>query len=154
MHDADPENNAVNRVDRQAEFVWASGEPVTYANWNPSEPNNYRELGEFYVHTLSPSQPTGAGTWNDTWDTDLNGKPLHGVVEVAVRRIAALVRTADGTFQLTVSGSPGDVYQIEASTDLVDWRIIGTITNTGGMAEFRDTEAGSFIHRFYRFVLP
>ena len=78
LHDTNALTNATNQVDRRTEFVWSSGEPVTYANWNASEPNNYRELGEYYVHT----EPIDLGSWNDTWDTDFNQKPLHGVVEV------------------------------------------------------------------------
>jgi hypothetical protein len=82
LHDADPVNNATNYIDRRSEFVWVSGEPLSYTNWSAGEPNNYRELGEFYVHTLSPSDPVAAGAWNDTWDTDYNQRPIHGVVEV------------------------------------------------------------------------
>jgi hypothetical protein len=82
LHDADPVNNATNPITRRTEFVWSSGEPVTYANWSAVEPNNYRERGEYYVHTLPPSEPTEPGAWVDAWDVDFNGRPLHGVVEV------------------------------------------------------------------------
>ena len=76
LHDADTITNATNRADRESEFVWSSGDPLTYSNWNVSEPNNY------HVHTLSSTEPTGPGSWNDPWDSDFNQKPLHGVVEV------------------------------------------------------------------------
>ena len=31
-----------NDIGRGGEFVWTTGEPVTYTNWHPGEPNNYR----------------------------------------------------------------------------------------------------------------
>jgi hypothetical protein len=82
LHDADPVNNATNFLDRRAEFVWSSGEPVIYSNWSAVEPNNYRDRGEYYVHTLPPSDPSEPGAWVDAWDVDFNGRPLHGVVEL------------------------------------------------------------------------
>jgi hypothetical protein len=36
---------------------------------------------------------------------------------------------SDGTFQFTVSGANGVVYQIQASPNLVDWNGLGTVTN-------------------------
>jgi parallel beta-helix repeat protein len=83
LHDADPVNNAIDSLERRAEFVWASDEPVTYGNWSAVEPNNYRERGEYYIHTLPPSDPSEPGAWVDAWDVDFNGRPLHGVAEVA-----------------------------------------------------------------------
>jgi hypothetical protein len=89
LRDADPVNNATNSIDRRAEFVWSSGEPVGYANWSAVEPNNYRERGEYYVHTLPSSEPTEPGAWVDAWDVDFNGGPLHGVAEVVPPPVAA-----------------------------------------------------------------
>jgi hypothetical protein len=56
-------------------FVWVSGEPVTYVNWNSGEPNgSYSEnYGQMYADYAG-------GMWNDRPDY---GWPLYGVVEVA-----------------------------------------------------------------------
>lgn len=43
----------------EGNWVWISGEPVTYTNWLPGEPNNAYECGEDYAHLGS------GGQWND-----------------------------------------------------------------------------------------
>jgi hypothetical protein len=73
---------------QEGTFVWISGEPVTYTNWGPDEPNNCYWCcdggAENYVHIFWPSDPRSP-QWNDmddeaAWCTgDL---PLFGVAEV------------------------------------------------------------------------
>jgi hypothetical protein len=87
LYDPDMLVNVANVPDRRQEFVWTSGEPVTYTNWEANEPNNWRTLGEFWVHMIEPRWIVGAGMWNDVWNTDENNigfgpAPLHGVVEI------------------------------------------------------------------------
>jgi hypothetical protein len=154
FHDADPLNNSTNYVARRAEFVWASGEPVTYLKWSDSEPNNGSNMGDYYVHLLSASDSTSAGKWNDTWDTDFNQMPFHGVAEVVRRRTVSSSRIVAEHFELNVSGLPGEVYQIQASTNLVHWEIVGVVTNLTGTAQFTDSQAANFSQRFFRFFTP
>jgi len=46
-------------------FVWANGEPVTYTNWRPGEPNT--GFGSDYYTYMYPSNITGfVGQWNNT----------------------------------------------------------------------------------------
>lgn len=60
-------------------------------------------------------------------------------------------RASAGQFLLTVNGPAGHTYQILATTDLVAWTLIGTVTvGTGGSLEFTDTNAASYPVRFYR----
>ena len=47
----------------EGNFVWVTGEPVTYTNWNPGEPNNAGN--EDYA------QFVGGGKWNDLPNTSL-----------------------------------------------------------------------------------
>lgn len=65
----------------EGSFVWASGEPVTYTNWAPGEPNNTfgsEDYGHFYTNVYGL-------LWNDATNTGTNISfgPIHGVVEVA-----------------------------------------------------------------------
>jgi hypothetical protein len=88
LHDLDPIHNSTIRGERMSEFVWASGEPVTYTHWDPIEPNNAAESGEFYVHMWAPDMapPHGyAGYWNDQTDSrDYGIMRFCGVAEVIV----------------------------------------------------------------------
>ena len=62
------------------------------------------------------------------------------------------IRSAPGgQFLLTVSGLAGHIFEIQATQDFVTWTTVGTMTlDTGGSADFTDTNAGNFQQRFYR----
>ena len=54
-------------------------------------------------------------------------------------------------FALTVTGTVGHTYDIQATQDFKTWTTIGTVTVGGtGTLNFTDTNAASFPRRFYR----
>ena len=56
-----------------------------------------------------------------------------------------------GKFSLTVTGTVGHTYNIQATQDFKTWTIIGTVTvGATGSLNFTDTNAASFSKRFYR----
>lgn len=58
---------------------------------------------------------------------------------------------AGGQFLLTVAGTAGHTYNIEATQDLKNWTVIGTGTaDASGSLTFTDTHAANFSQRFYR----
>lgn len=57
-----------------------------------------------------------------------------------------------GSFTLVVEGVPGVIYQIDASTNLVNWTTLTNLTSTGGFIVFTDLSATNFPGRFYRAV--
>ena len=60
----------------EGEFVWDSGQPVTYTNWNGGEPNG--GTGENWVELIINSPlPSQNGFWNDNGFGALN----WGVIE-------------------------------------------------------------------------
>jgi hypothetical protein len=61
-----------------------------------------------------------------------------------------LQRRSDGTVQLQAQGSPGESFDVKASTDLQTWLDIGSvIADTNGLLQFDDTNAPNFDFRFY-----
>ena len=55
--------------------------------------------------------------------------------------------------KLTMAGIPNRVYQIQASTNLVVWTTLSTVTaDPAGIIEFLDAAAKDYPHRFYRAV--
>jgi hypothetical protein len=58
-------------------------------------------------------------------------------------------RRMGGTFQCTLTGTQGQLYEILASTNLVNWTSLCILTNSTGTTNFTDSSAG-FTRRFYR----
>jgi phospholipase/lecithinase/hemolysin len=65
----------------------------------------------------------------------------------------AIGRQADGTVQITLTGTVGAQYRCDASIDLMTWSPIATNINNGGTIQVIDTEATALPQRFYRGVL-
>ncbi len=65
-----------NDIDVEGQFEWTSGEPVTYTNWYPGEPN---DSGSGEDYTLM-KEPVYGWQWNDYSGYDWSS--YHGVVEV------------------------------------------------------------------------
>jgi signal transduction histidine kinase len=60
----------------------------------------------------------------------------------------------NGQIQFSLSGVPGDVYQVLTSTNLPNWLPIATARNMGGTIQFTDTAATNYSRQFYRLVMP
>ena len=59
-------------------------------------------------------------------------------------------RLLDGSFQFSLSGAPAGAYDLQASTNLVDWTTIQTNNPFPGTVIITDTNAVHFERRFYR----
>jgi hypothetical protein len=57
-----------------------------------------------------------------------------------------------GDAHIEISGSPGRVYNVFGSTNLVDWELLSPVTNVNGVAPFVDPAATNYMQRFYRAV--
>jgi hypothetical protein len=68
-------------------------------------------------------------------------------------RLQPLRRLADGSFQLAVTGGVGFTYDLQTSTNLTQWVLWTTLTNTQRMMIITDTNAVTAPHRFYRAAL-
>jgi hypothetical protein len=56
----------------------------------------------------------------------------------------------DGKFQFTLTGRTGSGYEIQGSTNLVNWVTVSTNGPFTGSLLFTDTNAPGLNHRFYR----
>ena len=56
----------------------------------------------------------------------------------------------NGAFQFSLNGLPASAYDIQASSNLIDWITIGTNSPFTGSLNFTDTNAATWDHRFYR----
>jgi len=58
-----------------------------------------------------------------------------------------------GPVTVTFSGEPGRVYDVEGSTNLVNWTRFTTVTNSLGTIPVVDPNLFGLRHRFYRIRL-
>jgi Beta-propeller repeat len=75
-----------------------------------------------------------------------------GGTEIVTIKYSPLIlqRMADGSVLLEAQGSPGESFDIQASTDLESWLDLGHATaNTKGLMQFDDTSAANYSARFY-----
>jgi hypothetical protein len=70
------------------------------------------------------------------------------IVSVPPQLSSALV--ADGVARFHLSGTPGDHYMVESSTNFVDWAGSATMTNLSGSVLFTDPLPPTAPQKFYR----
>jgi len=71
------------------------------------------------------------------------------VVPVPVRFLPGSLARTNGQFGFTLQGQVGGRFEIQASTNLVNWTNLATLTNVTGTIPFLDP-ATNFNRRFYR----
>jgi PKD repeat protein len=67
--------------------------------------------------------------------------------------LSFLGRDGTGSILWQLTGDPAYAYQVEGSTNLVDWNLVTTVRPATGMVEFNDPDAGILRYRFYRAAL-
>ena len=75
----------LNDLDANGTWTWISGEPVTYLNWAPGEPNFSNEK----VGNLLPTYAANTGMWNNAPDV-IEAGIFYGIVEVPEPTVFAL----------------------------------------------------------------
>ncbi|MGH7953509.1 MAG: fibronectin type III domain-containing protein [Limisphaerales bacterium] len=83
------------------------------------------------------------------FSTEVTYTPGTSTSTLATMRISA---AAPGQpFALTVAGQTGHIYEIQATTNFINWTVIGTVAAAAdGSLQFTDPAASNFPSRFYR----
>jgi hypothetical protein len=104
--------------------------------------------GPQWVHTDARS------LWNERAGQVSEAAGGDGPGNVGIK-VHGLERGQDGRIRLKFSGAPGQTCIVEASTNLVDWELVGVATVQGnGTFEFEDPDATKHPCRFYRVLMP
>jgi hypothetical protein len=114
---------------------------VSIPGVKPTDPWAGQGIG---IEIVSTTSFTNAGGF---WDVD-NVR----LVDTTALNLPSGTATADGQFQLNLTGEPGASYQILGTTDLTlpvhQWTSLGTIVNVTGNITFTDKQT-SLAQRYY-----
>lgn len=115
----------INDVAEEGNFVWASGQPVGYTNWEPGEPSDWMGNQD---HALMNVQGTNA--WDDVNPTT----QATGVIEIEGGGVGSSIevraRGEEGgeQFELRVDGFSVGTYTTSTSLETFSYAASGTIT--------------------------
>jgi hypothetical protein len=68
------------------------------------------------------------------------------------RPVLAATCSSGTSVALALTGEAGAIYQLQASSNLMDWAVVGTVTNELGQGSWTDPESGSGGAKFYRAI--
>ncbi len=128
----------------------APGQPYgsTLSAFNGSGPNGTWAL---YVLDNSAGDSGSIAGWSLNVESV---NPINAVSNQNPPILSALPATNGGAFTLTLTGQAGQLYVIQASTNLTSWTSISTNSaSVEGVLQFTDTNAASFKNRYYRAYL-
>ena len=101
--------------------------------------------GATYHYRARASNSIGAGVGVDRSFNWSGARP----------NFSSFVSSSNGIFALQFTGAAGQTYLVQASTNLLNWGVIGTATDNGnGIFSFADANSGGFRSRFYRVLAP
>jgi hypothetical protein len=136
-----------NQLSAQTLALNGSLQVVLSNGFSPAIGNSFpimtgRRVGSFSYTTLPPPQS------NLMWHVHYSS----GSVTLEVAQPGALtdVGFANGTFQFSLNGFATGSYDIQASSNLLDWTTIETNYPFSGSVTVTDTNAAEFGNRFYR----
>ena len=66
--------------------------------------------------------------------------------------LSGVNRFPGGQVHFTINGQPDWRYQVQATTNFLDWQTLETLLATNSLVDFLDTNAGGFDRRFFRTV--
>jgi len=102
--------------------------------------------------TLSNVQPANAGDYSVTVSNTAGAvTSLPASLVVSTRPILGFQLLLTNPYPaFTLTGTPGDRYMVETSTNLIVWIDGPSLTNVTGSVEFSDIDSTNYLHRFFR----
>jgi hypothetical protein len=102
---------------------------------------------------VMPGNPALAASFLQATQQILDALSLCDSTHIPHGQIVSLARHQDGKMHIKLTGTSASVQLVQASTNLVDWVVVGTATqNADGTYDFDDSNAANLQYRFYRVV--
>jgi hypothetical protein len=137
----------VNEISHGGEFD--AGQRLI--KWGPFLDSKSRELS-YRVQPELKAAPVAV--FEGTASFDGASMAFEGRREsLAGSELASLKRLPGGELELQLIGRPGAEFDLQVSSDLVDWRWLSTVTNQTGRIRFSDPQGSKMRQRFYRAVV-
>ena len=138
----------INDAESEGNFEWVSGDPVTYTNWAPGEPNNYQQNQDYGRINFGATRQ---------WDDAAAFVLFRGIIEfdrnitesgaISLETNSYQVNEADGTAEVTILRTQGS-----DGTVTVDYRTVDAAAIAGedysavaGTVTFADGETSQTI---------
>jgi internalin A len=110
----------------------------------------YVDLTYNLLNTSPDSQATAA--LQQLADNGVNAVQIPQQA-AALPTITLPLRLGGGQNQFTINSPPGQMFQVQVSTNLATWTLLRFVTNTTGALIFTDSSAAG-THQFYRLFMP
>jgi hypothetical protein len=100
---------------------------------------------------LNPVKPVDGGNY-DVLVSNMAGttNSQAATLTISVRPLLGTASVANGVSRFWLAGTPGDLYLIQFSTNLIDWSDGSTVTNLTGSIQYIDAQSSNYVQRFYR----
>jgi PKD repeat protein len=125
-------------------YAWNFGDGSSSTAQNPA--HSYTTNG---TYTVSVVASDGVSLATNTFTVD-----IALLTPVTAQWLASSAAVAQKKFHMSLSGSDGANYIVEASTNLKSWIPVITNTPTGGLLIFTDNASTNMLYRFYRIRSP
>jgi lectin-like protein len=137
---------------QEGQWRWSNGDPVSYVNWAPGEPNNGQGIFSYEnVGIMYGAGDPRAGLWNDMMGT-LEEQQYWGVIEVTPQAELTIRVSEVEVSWFALSGIHYQPqYRLSLTTNV--WMDLGSpVPGTGSVTYLRDPVPIGAPRRFYRVV--
>ena len=141
---SDPDGS-IRRVEFHAGSIYLGkdGRAPYEQAWRNVRPGTYEVTAVAYDNQ-------GASTRSDPIVIQVNGGSAEAMYSTELPSLKPIGRDEEGSFELLLSGTPGQIYDVWASNNAEQWEFLISAWNSEGTVIVSDQQAAGVRQRFYR----
>jgi uncharacterized repeat protein (TIGR03806 family) len=123
-----------------------------FTGYDSADGTNWMQVGTISIPMAQNVFVGLAATPHDNTVVDIStfDNVLVWPPPVVVPSFISTWSSSSGIFSMTLQGPPSQAYEIQGSTNLTNWSVLSTLTNTEGRSQFIDTNPPDASQHFYR----